>query len=356
MKIIITCDEILRRVSPVTDMVEMFSGLYPEAQIYTLAHNPKKTLGPLSHVRVRSSYLSNMIKSFADFKKWGFLIPSAASALNTPCDADLIINISSGFSHGIKKCKCPKQITYLYDMNPLAELSSFQLKFFKSYLEKWALKKLRNSDKIICSSESLKNKVMKYSGRSDVDVLVPFVKLDDYKIISSPIFKYDYTVILAEGLTVSSAIFLTKYFQQKGEKFVFVGKDTHLDSIKDQFEEKAFFGDRCSGELAPLLAGSKIVVEFGSENIFPSILLKALATGRPVATDSLKSMEYLPSKGVTFIESKKYESLDQLYHLINSFSDKTDQLKSKELRAQTMKYHPAAFRGKMIKNLEKLTH
>ena len=64
--------------------------------------------------RIFSTFLSNKVKSKNQLHENSFLIPSASKNLFIPCSVDLIINISNGYSQGIKKCEKTKQITYLY--------------------------------------------------------------------------------------------------------------------------------------------------------------------------------------------------------------------------------------------------
>ena len=101
------------------------------------------------------------------------------------------------------------------------------------------------------------------------------------------------------------------------------------------------------------MSGSKAVLGYGAHRSFPTLLIQALACGKPVITDSLFAMEYLPKKGVYYASEKTHEHLNAL---IGQLDAQLDQMEAKELRSQVMSYHLASFRGKMLKQVEKTLH
>ena len=214
MKMALTLDHLIARVHA-TAIFEEIMGLYKDAEIWTIVHNRGGVLGPVEMRKIHSSFLSHKVKDKSSFKKLSFLGPSAAKKLFIPCSYDLIINISTGLSHGIKKCKETKQVTYLYDFLP-SDNSSFIGKIFKSYLRKWSLENIKQSDLLLTSSHTL-NKSLGLNGK----VLYPFFKLEDFPLIPSAHWKHDFFVINGEGMNLKEAKEVIGIL--KNQKYCFIG-------------------------------------------------------------------------------------------------------------------------------------
>ena len=114
MKVALSTDTLLKRDHS-TEIYDLLCELFPEAEAYALAHRPGTILGPAEHRKVHSTFLSTKVQSHEEIGKYFFSIPSALKNLFIPCSNNVILNISRGLSHGIKKCKESYQITYLYD-------------------------------------------------------------------------------------------------------------------------------------------------------------------------------------------------------------------------------------------------
>ncbi len=100
-------------------------------------------------------------------------------------------------------------------------------------------------------------------------------------------------------------------------------------------------GEKCNGELAPLLASAKGLIYLG-EGLFPKIAISSLLVGRPVfCLENEINKEFL-SKAIFF----------------HDFSELLKEYKfdSQSLRASVMKFHQAGFKGQILKIIEKANH
>ena len=154
MNVAITCDHILER-KPVHRLVELACSMFPDATVYTLAHCPGKVLGQIEMHSIRSSFLSNVVKTEEEFRAKGYLIPNAAKKLSIPCSVDLIINFSTGFSHGISCCEKTEVLNYFFSDDTRLEKKKFSEKIFQLYLQSWAKKKINRHSHLIQSYEAL---------------------------------------------------------------------------------------------------------------------------------------------------------------------------------------------------------
>jgi len=333
MKIALTLDHLIAREHS-TAIFEEIMGLYKDAEIWTIVHNQGGVLGPVEMRKIHSSFLSHKVKDKSSFKKLSFLGPSAAKKLFIPCSFDLIINISTGLSHGIKKCKETKQVTYLYDFMP-GDNISFIGKIFKSYLRKWSLENIKQSDLLLTSSNTL-NKSLGLNGK----VIYPFFKLEDFPLIPSAHWKNDFFVINGEGITEGEANLVINFLKSKNQKYCFIGNlPKGLEIAKD-----LNMGNKCNGELAPLMASSKGLIHFG-ENSFPHNPLKNLAVGRPLLVkDSPLNREFFENRpGVSFFGP------ENLFSKIEAFDTS---IPAEKIRATAMKYHPLGFKGQFKRQVE----
>lgn len=275
MKIVVSCDAILGRDYYLEIIESVLDQVGDNCEIYSLVHNQGSIVGPVEQRKIHSSFLSHKVKSWSELLKNNYLIPSACEHLFIPCSVDLIINISRGFSSGIKKCNDTKMITFLVeDINKDFEKKTFFKKLSTKFVRQFQIKSLNQADTLwlgVCAD--LKTKL----SRDYLDILPP-VKLLDYKPLPEAMFAFDYFLINANELTITQAQeFIVKF---RTQKFKFIGNDDHLESLKKD-NEALFFGDRCGGELAPLLNGAKFLIDF-EVNGLPVNALKMLSCARPV--------------------------------------------------------------------------
>lgn len=354
MKIVITCDQLVEK-DRVHEIIELLCGLYKDAEIFTLAHQKGKVLGHIELRKIHSSFLSHKVHSKRELNKYSFLIPSAAKGLFIPCSVDLIINITTGFSQGIKKCDSTKMISYVYSLeDPASNRPSLFTKFFKGYLDKWSTKNLEESDLILASSPSISKKLTTLYPQKNIKVLTPFFQVDDYPLIPSSYWKHDFLLVCAEGIDNNIAKKTYDLLKKMNVRFQFLGHDKGLEGFKKTLSkeqrDKLFLGYRCAGEAAPLLASCMGVIDL-SLGKFPFLALEGLSTGRPcIVRDGDDNRFYLKGPGVNFL-SPYWER--ELMNCVKLLSDKKLEINSKELRAKVIGFHPAKFKGEILRSVSR---
>lgn len=296
MKIVVSADAIINRDYYLECIETVLDQIGESAELYVLVHKKGSVLGHVEMRKIHSSFLSNVCKSWEDFLKNSYLIPGASKNLFIPCSVDLIINISRGFSHGIKKCENTKQITFLVEnINQLKRNKSFKEKIFSLFIKAHQIKSQRQADEIWTSDKSL----VSSSFHGSVKEVLPPVKLSDYKIIPK-MPGQDYFLINAESVSLSMAKELISHYKEKNMLFKFIGIDIHLSALKEG-NETFFFGDKCSGELAPLLSSAKYLIDF-EQNKLPIQSLKMMCCGGQVLNPGNRFIEF----GLGFHELDNY--------------------------------------------------
>lgn len=349
MKIAISCDDLLIR-DHYTEIVETVGLVYENSEIYTLVHKEKAMLGTVELRKIRSTYLSHKIKDREHLARNSFLIPNAATNLFIPCTVDVIINISNGMSQGIRKCENTKLITYLYDHYYLNRKKKvLREKLFNSYVAKWSKAALCMSDEIWVPNESAKKYVESFFD-GVIRVVAPPFNINDYPLTPKEGKEFNYYAINAKGLSEESAVELVSFLGQYDIKYTFFGEDSHLDNIKYTKEDPRFMGVRCSGELAPMLANSRALIDV-SETAFPEDILKSLSTGRPAIVKSSENFKsYLGDYGVLWTDG----SAEGIINAIKDMNNLFHTYDRKKLYNVATNFHDIKFKSEVKRRIEQL--
>jgi hypothetical protein len=344
MKVAITCDYLLNR-SHYTEIIESLCEVFPEATIYTLAHKQGEILGHIEQRSIKSTYLSNIVTTEEEFYSHSNKIPSLAKNLFVSCEYDLIINVSKGFSQGISKCKTTKQITYLYDLDLKGKVDkTLMQKLFSPFIKSWVYKTLSDADTLLVTREELLN--LPTISNQKKEIVPPPFRVSDYALFPKTMFKHHFYLVESNALTINQAENIAAWMKEWEIPFQFIGNDEHLASLKAKHPENTFFGNRCSGEHAPVLAAAKALISFNSEN-FPALSLATMATGRPVILERSLS-KWVSGVGIEFCDFSKAslkEAIDK------TLSDEV--LEGQKIRAHVMEYHDIKFKAQMKRILER---
>lgn len=356
-KIAITCDHLLNR-SHYTEIIEYLCELYPEAVIYCFAHKKGAILGRIEARKIKSTYLSNIVETEKDFYQHAHKLPILARNLFISCEYEIVINISKGFSQGMKKCEKAKQFTYLYDLDFSAKIKNNLLqKILFPFVSSWIYKTLDRVDQLTFSRLDLQKRllaeeqIVANDESKKMKVIPPPFRIADYSLFPKSMYPHHFFLIEAKGLTLKNAEELISWMKEWRFDFQFLGVDDHLSELKKKHPENMFFGNRCSGEHAPVLAACLALVSFNTED-FPHYPLAALSTGRPVAIDS--SLEkWLSGEGISMIKKWNQEQLDkeELKNILFSLKENHDQYIGERLRAFGVQFHDIKFKSEIKRQI-----
>lgn len=348
MKVAITCDHLLAR-NHYTEIIESLCEIFPEAPIYCFAHKKGSILGHIEQRKIRSTGLSNIVKTEEEFYSHAHKLPSLAKNLYVSCEYELVINVSKGFSQGIKRCDKSKLLTYLYDLDLDGKINkTFLQKIFAPFVRNWVEKSLKSADQLFVTREDLAVALKPIN--PGVEVMAPPFRVSDYALFPKDMFKHHFYLIEAQGLSSDQAQKIMEWMKEWNYQFQFIGQDEHLANLKLGQPESTFFGNRCSGEHVPVMAASRALISFNTET-FPQYPLGTLATGRPViVTRALK--KWIEGTGISFVDGLEKESFHKALQQVD-VSEKD--LEGQKLRAHVMAYHDVKFKAAMKRVLDKLS-
>ena len=334
MKVALTCDHLLER-EPVHSLLEMACSMFPEAMIFTLAHQKGKVLGPIELHSIRSSYLSNKVKNLKELESASMLIPSAAKKLQIPCSFDLVIHFSTGLAHGISTCENTSVITYLYEDRFDQKTSTFLGKVFHSYLKSWSHKFLEKTPHLL---RSINDKNL------NSELLRPFFKFEDFSLQKNE--SQESLVVVHPGdLCQKEVLNILKHLEQQGLKVVIISNQ-ELSYIGKDIEVLV---SPCSGKLLPLFSSSLALVD-GSQKRIPLFSLQALASGRPILALNGEYNDQVLSSKTGFL----YRNIDDLTQGLLEVSNIS--FSPESLRSSAARYSQIRFKSGLMRKLKDIGH
>lgn len=344
MKTAIAIDSLLFRDDSVF-LLELILSLFPETELYTMAHKQGSILGRIETRPIVSSFLTHKIKNFTDFKKNFWLIPSAIEGIPIHSSIEKVIILSRGYIHGLKLPHHVQKYLYILDWDLIDQKQLGWQKIFCPYVNNWREKYLNQFSKIAVSSEYLKHKIE----LPNAQVITPTFKTEDYSFVRDEDHNFNFThhLIYTHGLDRSRFKSLVQNLLDKKETIRVLGPDEHLLSLRDEFPQIEFGGDHCEATNALYSHQAKVVWDL-SLSYFPSKAFGALATGRPVVVLDNKINRELLIHGAFFLEDFSGSNILRTYQ---QTEDEYLSMDRKILRRLGLKWNERLFKSKMTRFL-----
>lgn len=345
MKTALVIDSLLFRDDSIF-LLEMILNLYPNSEIYTIAHKQGSILGTIETRPIVSSFLTHKAKDETVFAKNFWIMPSAVKAMPLHPSIEKVIVISRGYVHGMNLPSHVERYLYLIDWDLIDETKlSFWQKFFSAFVNDWREKALTKYMKIAVSSEALKERLH----LPNAEVIAPTYRTEEYPFVRDEDHNFVFThhLVYTNGLSVNEFRSIVKVLDSKGETVRVLGPDAHLESVKKEFPKVEYGGDHCEATQAMYSHAAKAVWDM-TNTFFPSKAFGAFATGRPaVVRDGKVQREYL-TQGAYFLKDFSEESLSKLHAEIEGSYQSHDR---KVLRRFGLKWNERLFKSRMVKFL-----
>lgn len=345
MKTAIAIDSLLLRDDSIF-MLELILNLFPNSEIYTIAHKQGGILGQIETRPIVSSFLTHRAKDVSVFKKNFWIMPSAVKAIPLHPSIEKVIVLSRGYIHGLNLPDHVEKYLYVMDWGMINqnELGWFQ-KRFAPFVNDWREKALTKYPRIAVSSETLKN----YLELPNADVIAPTYRTEEYPFVRDEDHNFLFThhLLYTHDLKLDEMRSVLKFFTDKGETVRVLGPEAHLEEIKKEFPQVEFGGDHCEATSALYSHQAKAIWDF-SQGFFPAKAFGGLATGRPVVVRDLNiNREYL-TNGAHFLKDFSVTSLAAIYQEVENSYLSVDR---KVLRRLGLKWNERLFKTRMVKFL-----
>ena len=346
MKTALCIDSLLAR-EDVTFLLEMGLNLFPNSEIYTIAHQQGSILGTIETRPIVSSFLTHKVKNKNGLKKNFWILPSAVKGIPLHPSIEKVIVFSRGYIHGLNLPSHLQSYLYLVDWDMISQDQLGWQKMFAPYVNEWREKALTKYKKIAVSSEFLKNELH----LPNAEVIQPTFRTEEYPFVKDEDhnFLFEHQLIYTHDLTADQFRALAECLLAKGEMLRVMGPYDHLLEVKKDYPQIDFAGDHCEATSAMYSHQAKAVWDF-SKNYFPSKALGGLCTGRPVVVkDNKVNREYL-TLGAQFLNSFQPADINAAYATIESSYLSLDR---RALRRLGLKWNERLFKSRMVKFLDK---
>jgi hypothetical protein len=345
MKTALAIDSLLLRDESIF-LVELALNLFPDAEIYTIAHRRGSILGTIETHPIVSSFLTHKVRDASTIQNNFWLLPSAVKGIPIHPSIKKVIILSRGYIQGLNLPPGVEKYLYILDWNLVEQNSLGWQKFFRHYVNDWREKSLTKFPKIAVSSHTLQSELH----LPNAEVIEPTFKTEEYPFVKDEDhnFLFDHQLVYTHGLKLEEMRNLLKILTAAGDTVRILGPNAHLDSLKKEYPAVEWAGDHCEATNALYSHQAKAVWDF-SEGFFPAKSFGAFATGRPVVSlDRKISREFL-TQGAYFLKDFSLESIKAIRETIEGEFGSVDR---RVLRRLGLKWNERLFKSRLAKFFE----
>ena len=270
-------------------VLEILCGMFPDAPILTLIHEPAAVSDAINAHGITTSALQRIPGVARRYRAFLPFFPMAVSGLRTP-DADLLITTSHCVAKGLRRPRGGKHICYCF--TPMRYAWTFYNEYFgtnplKAMVVKPILAALRDwdrrasagVDRFVAISRHVQKRIRNFYDR-DSDIVYPPVDTDRCTPGASPAADYDLVVsALVPYKRVDLAV---KAYARIGYPLKVVGTGSQTNSLRAGAAGNVeFLGWQSDDAVLDLYRNCRLLV-FPGEEDFGIVPLEAQACGRPV--------------------------------------------------------------------------
>ncbi len=293
MKIALAHDY-LNQCGGAENVLKVLAEIFPEAPIYTLFYDEKKTRGHFKNRVKKTSFLDFKIVR-NNHRAFIPLLPLASSNLKIKPEYDLVISSSAGYAKGFNSqnafhiCYCHTPLRYAWEENYLQGLDLFHIPLLKTLakpvraaLRSWDKKASRRVDVFIANSYFIAGKIKNFYNR-EAEVIYPPIDLG--KFYPDPSFKTgNYFLMVGRLLHYKRFDLGIKAFNRLGLPLKIVGEGPELQKLKSMAKSPLI--EFCSyienlDELRKIYSGARALI-FPQIEDFGMVAAEAQACGLPV--------------------------------------------------------------------------
>jgi glycosyltransferase involved in cell wall biosynthesis len=190
-------------------VLEQLHALFPQAPIYTSMFEPPVFPEAYRTWDIRTSFLQHVPLSRSHHQLMLFFYPIAFESFDLS-EYDLVLSLTSGFSHGVRArrgrhvsyCLTPPRFLWTFDsyvqLEGVGRATRIGLGLTVPLLRRWDLLAARRVDSFVAISRVVQERIQRCYGRSsaiiypaiDVDSFQPSDEIDDYFLVASRLIPY----------------------------------------------------------------------------------------------------------------------------------------------------------------------
>jgi len=339
-------------------VLEAFCEIWPEAPIFTLIYDKKRTGLAFEGRKIKTSFLQKVPFVRSHHRPFLMLMPLGVEKFDLS-KYDLVISDSASFAKGVivrpktrHICYCHTPTRYVWDDSHkyIREFSypSFIKNLvppFLSYLRLWDEAASARPDLYLANSNFVAQRIKKYYNRTAM-VIYPPVKTSNF-FISSKID--DYFLLVARFLPYKKIDLAIKAFNKLGWPLKIIGDGPKNKQLRKMAKANVeFVGLVPEKKLRDYYVRCRALI-FPQEEDFGIVAVEAMAAGRPVIAYEAGGALEIVKEGETGIFFKE-QTVDSLVAALRSF--KIEKFSPQAIREQALKFDKEIFKNKIKEFVE----
>lgn len=337
-------------------VLEVFCEIFPDAPIYTLLYNEKKTGYVFKSKKIYTSFLQKAPFVKKHHRSFLMLMPLAVEQFDLS-QYDLVLSDSASYAKGVITlpgtrhiCYCHTPIRYAWD-DSQKYIDEFGypnfikkiIPFFMSYIRIWDEQAAARVDKFIANSDFVAGRIAKYY-RREAEVIYPPVKTNLFYVSDQN--PEDYFLMVGRLLPYKRFDLAIDVFNKLGLPLKIIGDGPEKARLRKKAKNNIeFLGLVSDDKLKKYYAHCQAFI-FPQEDDFGIVAVEAMASGRPViAYHGGGALEFVKEEvtGLFFNE----QNTDNLAETVIKF--KSVNFNPQLIRAEAVKFDQENFKEK-IKN------
>ncbi len=344
---------------------------FPDAELFTLLHQPGKTTPAIERMRITTSFLQRAPGISRHYRYWLPLMPRAIESLRIPADVDLVVS----FSHAVaKSIQPPPGVPHVcYCFTPMRYAWQLRSDYFAPRRRRFSpraplalardvlLDRIRQWDKATCDrvthyiaiSQTIADRIAECYGRSST-VIYPPVDTDFYTPAAVP--REDFYLCVSALVPYKKLELAVAACRQLGRKLVVIGAGPERKRLEQAAGPGVeLLGWRSDEEIRDYLRRCRALLFPGQED-FGIVPVEAHACGTPVvaygqggATETvLAASERQPGAGVFFAE----QTPEALAAAIEWLEAHPERFSPGLARQQALKFNARRYEHELLSFLE----
>ncbi|MFH1611876.1 MAG: glycosyltransferase [bacterium] len=334
-------------------VLDVFCEIFPEAPIYTLLCDKKKTGLIFESKKIYTSFLQKIPFIKNHHRSFLMLMPFAVEQFDLS-QYDLVVSDSASYAKGAITspntkhiCYCHTPIRYAWDDSQkyinefgYSKLSQKFIPFFMNYIRIWDEQAAERVDKFIANSDFVADRILKYY-HQESEVIYPPIKTDLFYIADKI---ENYFLMVGRLLPYKKFDLAIEVFNKLGLPLKIVGdgpERKYLQKIAKKNIE--FVGLVSDNKLRDYYAHCQAFI-FPQEEDFGITAIEAMASGRPViAYKAGGALEFI-KENITGMFFEKQEE-DCLIETIKRFD--VHNFNPQFIRAEAKKFDKEIFKSRI---------
>jgi len=331
-------------------VLEAFCSLFPQAPIYTLLYEKKRTGFAFEGRKIYTSFLQKIPLAKTHHRPFMFLMPLAVEQFDFS-KYDLVLSDSASYAKGIITkpetchiCYCHTPIRYAWDdshryIEEFGYPRIFKkiIPFLMNYIRLWDEQAAQRVDYFIANSYYVAKRIRKYYHRES-KVIYPPVRTDIFYIASQPA---DYFLMVGRFLAYKRFDLAIRAFNQLGLPLKIVGDGPERKKLQKIARDNIqFLGLVPDFKLRDLYAHCQALI-FPQEEDFGIVAVEAMASGRPVIAYQAGGVLETVKEGETGLFFAQQE-VDCLVEVLRKF--RSSDFSSSQIREHALKFSEDRFK------------